>query len=65
MGLGRRLYLPPREWSDSFLGVFSAVGILLSSVDGVSLSINGGCVTGLHVISASVLDSYMCLVLSF
>ena len=65
MGLGRRLYFPPLEELDSFLGTCSAVGLLMSSVAEVSLSINGGCVTGLHVISASVLDSDICLALSF
>ena len=37
----------------------------MSSVEEVSLCIDRGCVTGLHVISASVLDSDTCLALSF
>ena len=65
MGLGHRFYFLPLEELDSFLGIFSAVGLLMSSVEEVSLSINGGCVTGLHVISASVLDSDICLALPF
>ena len=61
----RRLYLPPLEEFYSFLGIFSAVRLLVSSVEEKSLCIDGGCVTGLHVISASVLDSDTCLALSF
>ena len=57
MGLGRKLYLPPIEELDSFLGMRSVVGLLMSSVEEVSLFVNGGCVTGLHVFSASVLVS--------
>ena len=65
MGLERKLYLPPLEYLDSFLGIFSAVGLMLSSVEEVSLCVDGGCVIGLHVISASVIDSFMCFALSF
>ena len=65
LGLGRRLYFPSLEELDSFLGIFSAVGLLMSSVEEDSLCIDGGCVKGLHVFSASVLDSDTCLELSF
>ena len=40
------------------------VGSLISSVEGVSLCLDGGCGIGLHAVSVSVLGSDVCLDLS-
>ena len=60
LGLRSKLYLPPLECLGSFCGVVSVVGSLISSVEGLSLCLDGGYGIGSHAVSASVLDSDVC-----
>ena len=57
LGLGRKLYLPPLELLGSFCGIVSVVGSLISSVEGLSLCLDGGCGIGSHAVLVSLRGS--------
>ena len=45
----------------SFCGTFSAVGLLISSVDVLSLCCDDGCCIDLYAVSMSVFDAGVCV----